>query len=72
MQNSFGLDFCSCDDGVMEMTYRSKRPLADLAEGLIRACVEHFGDDVEISRERPIGSVGPDRQGQADKVGVHL
>lgn len=41
---------CEHHEGVLEMTYRSKRPFADLAEGLIRACVEHFQDAIEISR----------------------
>jgi hypothetical protein len=33
------------------MVYRSERRLADLAEGLIRGCVEHFGDAVAVCRE---------------------
>ena len=33
------------------MTYESKRPFADLAEGMVCACVDHFGDSVEIRRE---------------------
>ena len=33
------------------MIYRSERGLADLAEGLTRACVEYFGDSVTLSRE---------------------
>lgn len=32
------------------MTYRSKRPFADLAEGLIQGCFAHFGEDVGIAR----------------------
>lgn len=32
------------------MTYRSKRPFADLAEGLIQGCFAHFGEDVDIAR----------------------
>jgi len=35
----------------LEMVYRSERQLADLAEGLIRGCVEHFGDSIEVRRE---------------------
>jgi len=35
----------------LEMVYRSERQLADLAEGLIRGCVEHFGDSVDVRRE---------------------
>jgi hypothetical protein len=33
------------------MIYRSQRPLADLAEGLIEGCAEHFGDKLQIERE---------------------
>jgi len=35
----------------MIMIYRSVRPLADLAEGLIRSCIEHFGEDILVERE---------------------
>lgn len=31
------------------MTYRSSRPLADLAEGLIQGCARHFGAAIELS-----------------------
>jgi hypothetical protein len=34
----------------LEMTYTSRRPFADLAEGLIAGCAKHFGDRVTISR----------------------
>ena len=30
------------------MTYRSRRPFAALAEGLIRGCVEHFGERIDL------------------------
>lgn len=33
------------------LTYRSPRRLADLAEGLITACVEHYGEHVALARE---------------------
>lgn len=39
------------DESRMGFVYESTRPLADLAEGLIRGCAEHFGDTVEIQRE---------------------
>jgi len=42
----------------LEMTYRSTRPLADVAEGLIRGCIEHFGDDLEVQREDLPGASG--------------
>ncbi len=35
----------------LEMTYRSKRPFADLAEGLITACIAHFGGGIVLQRE---------------------
>ena len=41
---------CETDGNSMSMTYRSKRPFADLAEGLILACVEHFEDSLEVTR----------------------
>ncbi|TWT89475.1 heme NO-binding domain-containing protein [Stieleria varia] len=37
-------------DGVLTMTYQSSRPFADLAEGLILACVDHFDDVVAVRR----------------------
>ena len=38
------------DDEHMKMIYRSGRPFADLAEGLIGGCADHFGEHIEISR----------------------
>ena len=35
----------------MVMDYRSSRGPADLAEGLIRACIEHFKETIAVSRE---------------------
>jgi hypothetical protein len=37
--------------GRLELVYRSRRPLADLAEGLIHGCVAHFGERIAIRRE---------------------
>jgi hypothetical protein len=37
--------------GHMEMMYRSARPFGDLAEGLILGCFDHFGENIELSRE---------------------
>ncbi len=39
----------------MVLEYHSKRPLADLAEGLIEALVKHYKEDIEISTESPPG-----------------
>ena len=33
------------------MIYISTRPFADLAEGLIIGCIEHFGEKIDIQRE---------------------
>jgi hypothetical protein len=33
------------------MTCRSVRHFGDLAEGLIRACIAHFGERVAVRRE---------------------
>ncbi|QDT12179.1 heme NO-binding domain-containing protein [Planctomycetes bacterium K23_9] len=41
---------CEITNGVLDMTYRSKRPFADLAEGLILACVDHYKDPIDIKR----------------------
>ena len=38
-------------DGALEMRYRSARPFADLAEGLLRGCVEWFGESIEVTRQ---------------------
>jgi hypothetical protein len=38
------------DSGTLEMTYRSRRPFADLALGLIQGCLKHYGEDVSIEQ----------------------
>lgn len=43
--------------GRLELQYRSTRPLADLAEGLIRGCVAHFGDRIDV-RRTDVGDAG--------------
>jgi hypothetical protein len=45
----FDVDRASADR--LTLVYRSARPLADLAEGLIRGCVAHFGRPVTVERE---------------------
>jgi hypothetical protein len=35
----------------LEMIYRSDRPFGDLAEGLIRGCIEHYGEGISLERE---------------------
>ena len=38
------------DDRRMLFDYRSSRPLADLAEGLIAGCADHYGERMDIER----------------------
>ncbi|MFO0629458.1 MAG: heme NO-binding domain-containing protein [Polyangiales bacterium] len=38
------------DDTRMVLVYRSSRPFADLAEGLIEATAAHFGDTITLQR----------------------
>lgn len=35
----------------LRMDYRSPRPFADLAEGLIRGCFRHFNESIDVRRE---------------------
>lgn len=42
--------------GQMIMTYRSKRNLPDLAEGLLLACFDHFGESFTLRRENGEGN----------------
>jgi len=37
--------------GNLELVYRSRRPLADVAEGMIRGCIAWFGDRVDLDRQ---------------------
>ncbi|RZL41824.1 MAG: hypothetical protein EOP72_07660 [Variovorax sp.] len=39
------------DPSVMAFVYRSKRPFADLAHGLIDGCIAHFQERIEVTRE---------------------
>ena len=39
------------DCGDLEMTYHSDRHLADLAEGLLRGCIAHFAEAIDVRRE---------------------
>lgn len=38
-------------DGELTVDYSSHRPLADVAEGLIRGCLKFFGGEFELTRE---------------------
>ena len=37
--------------GQLELLYRSRRPMADVAEGMIRGCIAWFGDHVDLDRQ---------------------
>ncbi len=39
------------DDRTLIMTYRSHRPFADLAAGLIESAIEHWGGGIDVLRE---------------------
>ncbi len=39
------------EPGRLTLIYKSTRPLADLAEGLIQGCIEHFRETIHIQRE---------------------
>lgn len=43
---------------VLEMTYHSSRPFADLAEGLIQGCILHYGESIDVKRENLSESSG--------------
>ncbi|TRW95244.1 heme NO-binding domain-containing protein [Candidatus Methylobacter oryzae] len=37
--------------GALVIVYRSTRPFASLALGLIKGCIEHFGEEIELEAE---------------------
>ena len=39
------------DPDRMVFVYSSKRPFGDLAEGLIRGCIDYFGESITLVRE---------------------
>lgn len=39
------------EPGCMSFIYRSKRPLADLAHGLILGCIAHYGEQISVTRD---------------------
>lgn len=46
---------CEARDDGMILHYRSERPFADVAEGLIAGCADHFGETISIERARDSG-----------------
>lgn len=52
------LEYEKPEPGTLKVTYRSGRPFADLADGMISGCIAHFNDGVTVRREDPVpGSV---------------
>lgn len=50
--------FPTVDEGTLEVVYQSTRPFADLAHGLIEACIEHYGESIEVVRRDLEGEPG--------------
>jgi len=48
------------DGGVLRLTYRSPRCMADFAEGLIEGAAAHFGQCLSLSRSLPRGAPAPE------------
>ena len=46
------------EDGQFQIEYISTRPFADLCEGLIHGCIEHFGESLEVRRADLDGAPG--------------
>lgn len=46
------------NDSTLVMVYKSARPFADLAEGLIKGAADYFNENIHISREDLSGGVG--------------
>ncbi|MFQ5771090.1 MAG: heme NO-binding domain-containing protein, partial [bacterium] len=44
-------EFDTSEQGRLSMIYSSERGLADLAEGLILGCIDHFGERIELRKE---------------------
>ena len=44
-------DISQPSENKLEMIYKSKRGMADFAEGLITGCIKHFGEKIDIERD---------------------
>ena len=61
------ISFHKLGDDSWELIYRSSRPFADLCEGLIDACIKHFGDDLQLERENL-----PTKEGSKSRFTLHV
>lgn len=55
-------------NGRMVLTYSSARPFADLAEGLIRGCIAHYQENVELVRHDLPGVSGTSARFELQKT----
>jgi hypothetical protein len=60
---------CKRNGDRLTMTYRSPRRLADLAEGLMQGCAEHFQEKIDIARDDLSGGSGEVVRFTLDKRG---
>lgn len=51
-------DYARPTDDQLVLLYRSARPFADLAEGLLHGCIEYWQETVQVSREDLDGPPG--------------
>lgn len=51
-------DYSHPSDDSMVLVYRSARPFADLAEGLLHGCIDHWQEGLELGREDLEGPSG--------------
>lgn len=61
--------FPDCEEGRMEVIYYSNRPFADLAEGMIQACIVHFGEPLTVTREDLPGVPGTNARFTLSPIG---
>ena len=50
--------FPAVEEGKLEIVYQSTRPFADLAHGLIEACIEHYQENLVVIRKDLDGEPG--------------
>lgn len=53
-----GFTYPACAAGQLVMEYRSPRPMAAFAEGLVRATVSHYGEPLSLTVEDLSGGAG--------------
>lgn len=48
-----GFELVSKDENRMKIIYKSTKPLMDFAKGLMVGCAKYYGEDIEVSYEKP-------------------